>query len=84
MPPDAVSPPEFHTPDETASLLRFKSIKTLERMARRGEGPPRLKLGNKTIFYPRKQLLEWMFAHQTVADPHPKKKRGRPRKAVGR
>jgi hypothetical protein len=49
-------------------------------MAKRGEGPPRLKLGNKTILYSRRQLLEWMFARATVADPHPKKKRGRPRK----
>jgi len=82
-----VSPPEFHTPQETASILRFKSTKTLERMARRGDGPPRVKLGHKTILYPRAQLLEWMFSHQTVADPHPKKKRGRPalkRKAAAR
>ena len=77
---DLVTPPEFHTPQETIEILRLKNTKTLERMERRGEGPPRLKIGAKTILYPRQELLTWLYSHQTVADPHPKKKRGRPRK----
>lgn len=84
MPDTVATPPqpEFLNPHEAAAILRFRNTKTLERMARRGTGPPRVKLSAKTILYNRAQLIEWMLARATVGDPHPKKKkRGRPVKA---
>jgi predicted DNA-binding transcriptional regulator AlpA len=49
--------PEFMDRREAAALLRVSS-KLLQRLQRRGEGPPQARLG-RLIRYNRTSLIEW-------------------------
>ncbi len=50
---------------ETAKALRI-STRHLERLEELGEGPPRVRLGERRIAYPRAGLLAWVQQRTTA------------------
>jgi hypothetical protein len=60
----------FMTESETARILRL-SERTMQRLRKRGGGPPYVRLGLRRVLYPRCLLMVWAGACQSalMSDP---------------
>ena len=58
----------FLTPRQLAEILKV-SVKTLERMRKRGDGPPFVKFGGGQIRYPVVGLDAWLRDHEQGMAP---------------
>jgi predicted DNA-binding transcriptional regulator AlpA len=54
------------TPKEAAKLLKV-SVSWLAKARMRGDGPPFIKVGNKSIRYSEAALIQWMKARQRLS-----------------
>jgi hypothetical protein len=72
--------PEYLTREEARVFLRLGNVRVLDKLVRKGDGPPKIKLTRKQTLYPRAGLIEWLNQHQVSGRPlpGPKKRRGRP------
>lgn len=61
---------ELLTQKEAAALLRL-SVTGLQRLNRLGEGPPKLRIGDRTTTYPKAELIAWAKARTVRERPHP-------------
>ena len=52
----------FLTESETARLLRL-SERTMQRLRKRGDGPPYVRLGSRRVVYSRGHVVAWAEAH---------------------
>jgi len=70
-----VSPdsPSYLTPEEVANLLRVKST-TVLRLAQADGTMPCVKLGHRTIRFPRERLLTWLRSREQGAPARPRAK----------
>jgi hypothetical protein len=77
--------PEYLTRPETKDFLRLANVRLVDKLAREA-GLPKIKVNRKHTLYPRAGLIAWLNEHQATGKPlpAPKRRRGRPRKAVAR
>ena len=85
----SVQPEYFRRPEAATfcglKLSQFdKLLRTTKKAGR--PLPPKIRVHRKLTLFPRIGLIEWLNQHQVAGDPlpRPKRRRGRPRKAVAR
>lgn len=64
-----MSESELLTRDEAARLALL-SIRTLDRLAERGEGPARIQLTQRRIAYRRADLMRWIESRAAASASH--------------
>jgi predicted DNA-binding transcriptional regulator AlpA len=65
---------DYLTKNQLAEQLG-RSIRTIDRMALSGDGPPRTRIGRTTL-YRREAVLEWLRSRELPADGHSSRRRG--------